>query len=135
VPLKTEAALLFVVDRNRTGSAFVNHAEILQEGSADERQMGLPTSCEVHGCECPVKNVGQERDMDLCEVDVHDVSSADSSDPPAVYYGQIELCSQPAIDATLCRPGINESPNTSDSRDGYLEWDLWIEVRVEPDVN
>lgn len=36
VTLKTAAALLFVVDRNRTSPAFVNHCVDLQKGSSEE---------------------------------------------------------------------------------------------------
>lgn len=63
--------------------------------------MGLATSCEMHGRECPVNRVGEARHVDLRKVDVHDVSSAGSSDLAAVYYGQIQLRSQHAINATL----------------------------------
>jgi hypothetical protein len=108
---------------------------MLQEGSADQRVMDLSARHEMDCREGPVSRFAKAWHVDLCQVNVHDMNSADPPDLPAVNYRQIELRGQPAVNTTLCRSSVNKSSNTSNSRNGYLDSVLRVEVRVEPDID
>jgi hypothetical protein len=85
---------------------------VLQESASNKRDVGLTTRSQINASERPVNIFVEARDNDVSQVHIDFMHPANTANPLAIYYWQIQLHRQPTINATGRSARINESTNT-----------------------